>query len=80
MKRQVVLVAAEAVDPGILPDIRAIAAGLAETEGVQVLCGADLVDEDQFVAGAIEGPHAAIGLDPDHKVLELGIDLRPRSA
>jgi len=34
--------------------------------------GPDFVDEDQFVFGAVEAAHAAIGLVPDAEVLEFG--------
>ena len=58
--------------PGIVPDIGAVAAGLAEPEAVGVRGGADLEDEDQLVLRAIEAAHAAIGLVPDAEVLQLG--------
>ena len=63
----------EGVDPAILPDIGAVAAMLAELKAVDMRSRAILEGEDQFMPGAIEGPHAAIVLGPDNKILEFGI-------
>src|SRR5262249_14676789 len=62
------------VDPGIVPDVGAIAPAVAEPKSVGVCGGADLEHENEFVLAAVERPHAAIGLVPDDEVLELGKD------
>ena len=64
---------AEGVDAGIGPDVRAVAAVLAELDVVDVRRVARLEDEDQLVLRAVERAHAAIGLRPDAEVLELGV-------
>ena len=69
---------AEAADAGVVPDIGPIASGLNETEVVGVRFASDLEGEDQLVLGAIEGPHAAIGLVPDAEVLHFRKDVFAR--
>src|SRR5262249_24015105 len=59
----------------ILPHIGAVAAVLAELDIVGVSPGAGLEDTDQFVLRSIERSHASRALDPNHDVLEFGIDL-----
>ena len=49
----------------------AVTAGIAESEGVDVCGIAFFEDEDELMPGAIEGPHPAIGLDPNADILEL---------
>lgn len=56
VQRQVLLVGAEAVHPGVVPDVRAVTAGLAQAERVGVGRGADLPDIDQLVPGAVAVP------------------------
>ena len=68
----------DGADPGIVPDIGAVAPGLAKTEAVGVFGSALLEHEHQLVLGTIERPHAAVGLVPHHEVLELGEALLPR--
>lgn len=55
----------QGVRAAILPDIRAIAAVLAQLETVEVRRAAILEGEDQLMPRAIEGAHAAIVLDPN---------------
>lgn len=62
------------VDPTILPDIGPVATMLAQFERIDVRCGPFLPGKDQFVAGAVEGAHAAIVLGPDDEVLQFVVD------
>jgi len=66
---------ARGADPGILPDIRATAAILAEFKVIDVGARTGFPDKDEFVLAAVEAAHAGIGLGPDAQVLQLGIDL-----
>jgi hypothetical protein len=61
------------IDTTILPDVRAVAPVLAEFETVDMRGAPVLERKDQFMAGAIEGPYAAVALDPDDQVLELRV-------
>src|SRR5829696_7889108 len=61
----------ERVDAGVVPDVCAVASGVAKPEGVGVRCRPDLEDEDEFVLGAVERPHAAVRLIPDAEVLQV---------
>lgn len=63
-------VRAYAADPRIIPDIGPVPAGVSEAKGIGVRRGADLKDKDQFVFGAIECPHAAVGLVPNPHILQ----------
>ncbi len=65
-------VRADRAYPCVVPDISAVAAGVAKPECIGMLSRALLEHEHQLVFRAIEGAHAAVGLVPDHKVLELG--------
>ena len=64
----------EAVDPGIVPDVGAVAAVLAELDVINVRPRSRLEHEDQLVLGPVERAHAAIVLVPDAQVLLLGIE------
>src|SRR6202022_965322 len=57
------------IDPGIIPDVGAIAPVLAKLEIIEVGGRSRLPAEDQFVLGAIETPHTAVGLVPNAEVL-----------
>ncbi len=65
---------AKAVDAGIFPDICPVPPVLAELEVIDMLGRALLESEDQLVARAIEGAHAAVGLHPNAKILQFLID------
>src|SRR5437762_3173326 len=62
------------IDAGVIPDIRSVPSVASKLHGVDVRIGANLVDEDKFVLGAIERSHAPVILVPDAEVLEPGID------
>ena len=65
---------AKAVDPGVIPDVGAVAAGVAQSEAVHMRSGAYLPNEDQLMLGAIETAHPAVGLVPNAEVFQLGKD------
>ena len=58
----------------VRPHVGAVAAMLAQLEGVAVRGGPVLEDKDELVARAIEGAHAAVVLDPNDQVLEFRED------
>lgn len=60
------------IDPAVLPDILAVTTASARSEVVAMGRSTALEDKTPFVAGAIEGSHAAIILRPNDKILELG--------
>src|SRR5580700_8297513 len=64
----------KAVDPCIVPDIRPRPAILTELECVDVRRGAVLPNEHEFMLGTVKCAHSGIGLVPDAKVLEFGVD------
>src|SRR4029077_9597174 len=57
--------AGEGVDPGIMPDIAAVAAELAELDVVAVRSDALLEDKDELVLAAVHRTHTGIILGPD---------------
>ena len=59
----------ESVDPGIFPDVGAVASVLAEFEGVDVRPVAVLENKNEFVLGTVECSHAGIVLGPHDQVL-----------
>src|SRR6266404_7944227 len=61
---------AKRIDPGIVPDVGAAAPVLAKLEIIEVRSRSRLPDEDQFVLGAIETAHTAIGLIPDAEIFK----------
>lgn len=63
---------ADTAHTGMIPHVGAVAASVAQPKSVDVRCGPNLEDEYQLVFGAVEGPHARVGLVPDHKVLQVG--------
>ena len=69
---------AKAVDAGIVPNVRAHSAVLAQLESVQVRGAAMLKYEHQFVLAPIERALAGIVFDPNAYVLQLVVDRRPR--
>ena len=69
MKLEIRAAIPEAVDARIGPDIRAVAAVLAEFDVVDVRCVPRLEDADELVLGTIERPHAGVGLRPDADIL-----------
>src|ERR1700730_4743539 len=68
----------ETVHPGVVPDVRPIAASLAKAKSVQVGSRSDLENKDEFMLRTIECSHAAIGLVPHTKVLKLRKNLFAR--
>ena len=75
MHAQQVALLGERARTRIHPHVGAIAAVLAEQDIVAVRRATVLVNEDEFVAAAIEGAHAGVVLDPHAEVLELGVNL-----
>ena len=69
---------AKAVDTGIVPDVRAHTAVLAQFESVQVRNPAVLKNEHQLVLASIERALTGIVLDPNADVLQLVVHGRPR--
>ena len=59
----------------MLPDIGAVAPGLAELEIVDVRRRAVLEGENQLMARAVERAHAAVVLVPDAEVLQFRVGL-----
>src|SRR5476649_2682343 len=76
-RQQVTLLggASEAIQPGVVPHVAAVAAKPAEGDVVAVRRLAMLVDEHQLMLAAVEGAHDGVLLHPDAKVLLLGVDL-----
>ena len=64
-------------DPGIVPNVRAVAPIGAEVDVVDVRPGPGLEYRDELVLGPIEGAHPAVRLVPDADVLQLGVDATP---
>src|SRR5260370_15365601 len=62
------------VDPGIVPNVGAVAPAVAEAKGIGVGGGADLEHKYELMFISKKCPHAAVGLVPDAEVLELGKD------
>jgi hypothetical protein len=58
----------ECVHAGIIPDIGPVAAILAKLDVVGVRSSAFLRNQDQFMLGAIERAHSAVGLVPNTHV------------
>jgi hypothetical protein len=77
VRQQIALGAAagEGVGSGIIPDIAAVAAELAELDIIAVSVASVLEDKDELVLAAVERAHAGIVLDPDAQILELAIGL-----
>src|SRR5205823_7855007 len=67
--------ASEGVDPGISPNIAAVAAELAELNVVAVGSAALLEDQDELVLAAVERAHPAVVLDPNTEIFQLAISL-----
>jgi len=68
---------AEAVSPGVAPDIGAVAANSSEFDIVQVGGAADPPDQSKFVLGAVERAHPAIALGPNADVEQRIIAIVP---
>src|SRR3981081_378543 len=62
----------ERVDPGIVPNIGAVAPSIPEPKIVGVGGGANFEHQNQPVLATVECPHATVGLVPDAEVLVLG--------
>src|SRR5262249_11033892 len=60
---------------GIMPDIAAVAAELAELDIVAMSVVAVFKDKDEFVLTAVERAHSGIVLDPDAEVFQLAISV-----
>src|SRR5579883_2468943 len=76
MHRQLLLAAGpERIYPGIAPEVRAVASGLAEAEIIDMRRLAILKGKDQFVLAAIERAHTSVVLGPHAYILELGIGI-----
>src|SRR5205823_7997407 len=69
---------AKRIDPGIFPDIGAIAPVLPKLERIGVRLIALLEHKAKLVLGAIEAAHARIVFGPDHKVLEREVIITAR--
>src|ERR1700730_2047074 len=65
--------AAERVDPGVAPNIAAVATIAAELDMVLVRVLAVLEDEHELMLAAVERTHAGIVLGPHAQVLQLAI-------
>src|SRR5690348_12379397 len=65
--------ATKAVHGGVFPDIGSVAPIAAELDVVAVFSVPALEHEHQLMARTIERAHAAVRLNPDADILELGI-------
>ena len=64
----------EGVDPGMIPNVGAVAPAVPEAKGIGVGGGADLEHKHELMFISKKCPHAAVGLVPDAEILELGKD------
>jgi hypothetical protein len=69
----------EAIDPGIIENIAAVAPLPSQPEIVDMRRRAVFEDSDQLMLAAVEAALARIGLVPDQQVLPFGIDRPARS-
>src|ERR1700732_2867760 len=60
----------ETVHPGVVPNVRPIAASVPKPKRVLVRGGSDLENKDEFMLRTVECSHAAIGLVPYTKVFQ----------
>src|SRR5262249_26202214 len=67
--------AGQRIGSGIMPDIAAVAAELAELDIVAMSVVAVFKDKDEFVLTAVERAHSGIVLDPDAEVFQLAINV-----
>src|SRR5258708_9191200 len=65
---------AKRIDPGIIPYIGPVASVLAKLKIIEVRSRSRFPNENQFVFGAIETAHAAVGLVPDAEIFQLRVD------
>src|SRR5271165_5888434 len=75
-RRRIALLAAagEGIDPGISPNIAAVAAELAALDIIAVRVTPLFKHEDKLVLAAVERAHSGIVLDPDAEIFQLAID------
>src|SRR5260370_28102923 len=64
---------AESVHATVLPDVRPISPILAELKTIDVRRAAGLERKDQLMAGAVEGAHPTVILDPHTEVLQFRV-------
>src|SRR5258708_27737334 len=67
----------QCVYPRVLPNVGTVALVLAKHHVVPVASFPIAEHKNQLVAGAIEGTHAAVVLDPDTEIEKAVIDLMP---
>src|SRR5260221_548667 len=63
----------ESVHPTVLPNVCPISPMLAELKTIDVRRAAGLERKDQLMAGAVEGAHPTLVLDPHTKVLHFRV-------